>query len=245
MCSYTRVPVEAAVLIALTQNSDPSGLLGPHQDVSGVRQDGSQVAYFKDCQGGSVAGGGFVPGSGTFVFGPVGGAGPVAPPPPSPGELAQQAAQQTPLPAPAVELSPRPPIPLLVTMPTFLWIDPGQWVPVTASASAAGVTSTVTATPSRVVWDMGNGESVSCAGPGAAYSPALPDDQQPSDCKYSYPRSSAGARSQTFTLKATLEFDVTWVAVGAPGGGSLGTARRSTTTPVQVAEIQVLNGPVR
>ncbi|MFP5370477.1 MAG: hypothetical protein ACLGI3_06980 [Actinomycetes bacterium] len=200
-----------------------------------IAENGLKAVFLKQCPGQAPV----------FVWVPL--RGPGAPPgdvpPPEPIDLAQEAASDTPLPVPTVGLSPAPPIRQLVNLPVFLWIDRGQWVPQTASASAGGVTSTVTATPKRVVWDMGNGESVSCDGPGVAYVPGVPDERQPSDCRYTYPRSSARAPNETFTVTTTLEWDVSWVAVGAPGGGDLGTARRSTTTAVQVGEIQVLNVP--
>ena len=174
---------------------------------------------------------------------PASGGGGPTPPPPSPGMLAVQALNRTPLPAPSMSMSPGGDIPLLVNLLTFLWVDPAQWRPVTASASAGGVTSTVTAVPERVVWDMGQGDTVTCDGPGAPYVPNLPDDAQPSDCRFTYPASSSSARSadRTFTVTATVEWHVTWSASGAAGGGDLGTSRRASTTTVRVAELQVLN----
>lgn len=170
---------------------------------------------------------------------PAGGGAPA--PAPSPGALATQAIQRTPLPAPQIAMSPGGSIPLLVNLPTFLWIDPAQWRPQTASASAGGVTSTVTATPERVVWDMGQGDSVTCDGPGIPYVPSLPDDAQPSTCKFTYPASSARTGDRTFTVRATIEYHVTWTASGAAGGGDLGISRRSSTISVRVAELQALN----
>lgn len=172
------------------------------------------------------------------------GAGGGAPAPPSPSALAVQALNKTPLPAPALTMAPDPSIPQLVNLTTFLWIDPAQWHPVVASASAGAVTSTVTATPERVVWDMGQRDSVTCNGPGAPYNPRLSDDAQPSSaCKFTYPASSARSPDKTFTVTATVEWHVTWAASGAPGGGDLGISRRSSTTKVRVAELQVLNTP--
>ena len=201
-----------------------------------IAENGLKAVYLKECPGQAPV----------FVFVPVRGpgSGPVEAPP-EPEDLAQEAAADTPLPVPTVGMAPAPPIPQLVGLESFLWIDPAQWAPQSASASAGGVTSTVTATPKRVLWDMGNGDSVACDGPGARYEPALSDEQQPSSCRYTYERGSAGAPGDSFTVTTTIEWDVEWVAVGAPGGGPLGTARRSSTTAVQVGEIQVLNVPVR
>ncbi len=145
-----------------------------------------------------------------------------------------------PLPTPQMGMAPRPDIPQLVNLATFLWVS-GGWQSVTASASAGGVTSTVTAVPERVVWDMGEGDRVTCNGPGVPYDPNLSDDAQPSNCRFTYPFSSARSPDKTFTVTATIEWHVTWSASGAPGGGDLGTSRRSSSTRVQVAEIQVLN----
>jgi hypothetical protein len=158
-----------------------------------------------------------------------------------PIELATEALERTPLPEPEITMSPSPDIPQLVNLTTFLWLPAEQWQPASVSASAGGVTSTVTATPTRVVWDMGQGDTVVCNGPGTPYRPDLPDDQQPSDCAFTYRRSSAGQPGQAFTVTATLEWETTWAVTGAPGGGSLGTVSRSSTTSVQVAELQSLN----
>jgi hypothetical protein len=181
------------------------------------------------------------PGHVESVVGPAADGGGTDPPPPSPTELAIQALNRTPLPPPDMDMAPGGNIPQLVNLATFLWINPAQWVPQTASASAGGVTSTVTATPERVVWDMGQGDSVTCEGPGLPYEPNLPDDAQPSDCKFTYRASSANRPDKTFIVRATIEYHVTWSASGAAGGGDLGISRRSSTTPVRVAELQALN----
>lgn len=162
-------------------------------------------------------------------------------PPADPGHLADEALERTPLPEPAIAMAPRPEIPQLVNLPTFLWIPAEQWKPFTASASAGPVTSTVTATPKRVIWDMGQGDKVVCAGPGLPYDPALSDEANPSTCRFTYRRSSAGQPNRAFTVTATVEWETTWTVTGAAGGGGLGTVSRSSSTTVTVAELQALN----
>jgi hypothetical protein len=93
----------------------------------------------------------------------------------------------------------------------------------------------------RVIWDMGQGDTVVCAGPGLPYRPDLPDDRQPSDCHYTYLASSSGEPGQAYTVTATVEWETTWSVSGAPGGGSLGTVSSSSSTTVQVAELHQLN----
>ncbi len=141
-------------------------------------------------------------------------------------------------------MSPAADIPQLVNLATFLWLPAEQWQPASASASAGAVTSTVTATPMRVIWDMGQGDSVVCDGPGVPYRPDLSDEDQPSDCHFTYRASSAGQPGQAFEVTATVEWETTWTVTGAPGGGNLGTVSRSSSTSVQVAEIQTINTPV-
>ncbi len=96
-----------------------------------------------------------------------------------PGQLAHEALASRPLPAPQITMAPAPAIPQLVNLATYLWIPADQWQPETVSASAGDVTSTVTATPTRVIWDMGQGDTVVCDGPGVPYDPSLPDEAQP------------------------------------------------------------------
>ncbi len=214
----------------------PQDIMDEQQKAYAGANDGA--FYWKTCGGQDAnRSGSFLAGATFLPNGSRGASAPVV----DPAVLAQQALQQVPLPAPSMAMAPGSNIPLLVNLATFLWIDPAQWRPVKASASAGAVTSTVTATPERVVWNMGQGESVTCGGPGKPYDPTLSDAAQPSDCKFTYRASSARSPDKTFTVTATVEWHVTWAASGAPGGGDLGISRRSSTTTVRVAELQVLN----
>src|SRR5437016_8170138 len=104
--------------------------------------------------------------------------------PVNPLALAQQALGYTPMPPPRLGMSPPPGRDQLVNLTTFLWLDQSQWHPVSASASAGGVTAATTATPERVVWDMAPGQSVNCDGPGMAYDPSKSDADQPDPCRF-------------------------------------------------------------
>jgi len=161
--------------------------------------------------------------------------------PADPGDLAEEALDRTPLPEPTIAMAPRPENPQLVNLATFLWVPADQWRPLTASATAGPVTSTVTATPKRVIWDMGQGDRVICDGPGLPYDPTLSDAANPSTCRFTYRRSSAGQPGQAFTVTATVEWETTWTVTGAAGGGGLGTLSRSSSTTITVAELQALN----
>lgn len=94
-------------------------------------------------------------------------------PPPTPAELAQQAAATFRLPNPSGHRSPSENQKIgsypftYVHLYTFFWTDPGTWESATARASAGGNYATVTATPVSLTFDPGNASGdVSCAGPG-------------------------------------------------------------------------------
>ncbi len=210
----------------------PEEFLGEAEMDTIAQEGGSYVTRF--CGDGLATAG---PGVSRRYRPPAGAAEPVV----DPGELAEEALASRPLPEPQITMAPAPDIPQLVNLATYLWLPADQWKPETVSASAGGVTSTVTATPTRVIWDMGQGDRVVCDGPGLPYDPSLSDEAQPSDCHYTYRRSSAGQPGQAYQVTATVEWETTWSVTGAAGGGSLGTATSSSTTSVQVAELQSLN----
>jgi len=155
--------------------------------------------------------------------------------------LAQQAADAVAIPRPSVHFNPSEQQGAVVNVPTWLWVDPASWQPVTAQASAGGVVVTATAAPQRVEWDMGNGDRIVCHGPGTPYDSGRPTDQQSTSCSYTYRSSSAGQPNATYKVTATVVWAITWTAAGAPGGGSLGTAPQSQSVRLPVKEIQALN----
>lgn len=171
-----------------------------------------------------------------------GGTGPGAPPV-DPAALAQEAKNRLPVPTPTITMTP-PPDKVLVNANTFLSIDSSQWGQRSATASAGGVTSTVVGVPAKVVWDMGDGQQVTCTGPGTPFNRNVDYfDQQP-DCGYVYKRSSAGYPNDAVSVTATLYYHATWSASGAPGGGDLGLiSRTSAPVSVRVNEIQTVIVP--
>jgi hypothetical protein len=130
----------------------------------------------------------------------------------------------------------------IVNFQDWLWVDGSMWHPLSATASVGPVTATATATPERVLYEMGDGSQVVCTGPGTPYNPAVAPGAQSTTCSYSYPNSSAGQPNNQYTASATIYWHVTWRAVGAPGGGDLGQVAGDTaTTQVAVDEVQALN----
>jgi hypothetical protein len=93
--------------------------------------------------------------------------------------------------------------------------------------------------PTRAVWDMGDGERVTCEGPGVQWRRGMRDDE--TYCKHTYQHSSSGAEHGTFPLQVTIEFSVEWSSnVGV--AGVLPGVSRTATTDVEVGEIQAIEG---
>ncbi len=161
-------------------------------------------------------------------------------PPPPPAAVALQAEKQVPLASPTIDTAPPLNSEQLVNVAAWLWIDPASWKPLQASATIDGVSASATATPEKVVWSTGDGSTLTCDGPGTPYDAA--DPGATSDCTYTWTTSSADEPNGAFTLTATIYWQVTWVAVGAPGGGDLGfVAGPPSEAQVRVATSEALN----
>lgn len=159
-----------------------------------------------------------------------------APAPPTPAELAQRAVSQLHLPNPVIATSPADD--QVVNVPTWLWLASTSWSPVSASASVPGMTVTATAVPQSVTWSMGNGDAVTCQGPGTPYVPGSDPKSASPDCGYTYARSSFGQPGEQFTVTATVVWTVSWT-----GGGQAGVVPGLNTTAqtgLRVTEIQAL-----
>ncbi len=151
--------------------------------------------------------------------------------------LAQQARSSVSVPSPTIQTSPAADRQLLVQVPTWLWVDGGWWHNYEATASAGRVTATITARPVRAVWDLGDGSTRTCTGPGTAWRPGLPEDA--TKCAHTYEHSSASRPTGTYEPSVTVVFEVEWTSnVGE--GGSLSSISRSSVQQVEVGEIQAV-----
>ena len=161
---------------------------------------------------------------------------------PRPVDVAQLAIKQMNLTAINIGITPRPGASSvgLVGMPVWLWVqrpDTRTYGPVTASASAGGVTVTATARVEQITWDMGDGGKVVCRSAGRPY--AASDGQAHSpDCGYVYNASSFGQPGGTYVVTATSQWVVTWRGAGQTGTIRLNGLARSVR--ITVGEAQVL-----
>ncbi len=123
---------------------------------------------------------------------------------------------------------------------SWLAISPDYWdLDRRAPAAAGGGGVNAGVAPGVSVWNMGDGESVECEGPGTVWEAGL--DEDAAECAYTYRRSSAGEAGDAFEMEATVRFEVD-VETNAPGTyGPFEDIERSAVEAIQVGEIQAVN----
>jgi hypothetical protein len=167
----------------------------------------------------------------------------VGPPPPTAVQLAVFAEAHLPLPRPGGPFhnpntvrghTPDTP----VNFPMWLWVDSASFRTQTVTASAAGISATTTAVPIDVIYDTGDGHSITCSGPGSAYNPGLPAEAQTTACSYKYSKSTDGRAP--YAISATIDWSVSW----SSNVGQSGTLPPLTTTSsgsLNVDQIESVN----
>jgi hypothetical protein len=149
--------------------------------------------------------------------------------------LAQRAIAQMELRAVAIGIVPEPGAGRvgIVGMPTWMWVtDPGPATvgPISRTVSAGGFSVTAVAKADRIVWQMGDGATVTCRGPGTPYADSFGRQSSP-DCGHTY------TRQGTYTVRATSYWAVQWSGMGLNGTIPLSFTR---TTNITMGEAQVL-----
>jgi hypothetical protein len=173
---------------------------------------------------------------------PAGGARrPAAPLPPTPAQVAQLAAARLQLPDPVVEWSPRLSLhdgavrATVVNAHTWYWVDSASWRPVQQSLTVRGVAVTVTATPTSLSVDPGDGsDSVDCAGSGTVRTAAYGsrDVPSPSGCEHVYDATASDGVSAQFRLGWSVSFT-------GPGGATGALGAQATAAAAQLDVVQV------
>ncbi|MGC4810411.1 hypothetical protein ACLQ29_07800 [Micromonospora sp. DT228] len=159
--------------------------------------------------------------------------------PPNPEELARRAlATITLKPAPLAVAPRKDNGPGLVGLPVWMWSDKraDYFGPIPARATDRGVTVTITAAVDRIVWDMGNGDHVTCAGAGTPYDAT--DDNLAGRTSPTCGYHKGYQKADTYDVTATTHWKVTW-----NGGGESGeilVTRNSGIVRIQINELQVV-----
>jgi hypothetical protein len=137
-----------------------------------------------------------------------------------------------------------PPTRGVVKTPTWFWVHPALWVPVSVTAQVPTprgiVTMTTTATPQSLEFHPGDGsgEVVECDGPGVPWTPLI-SRVLTTDCVYEYPVPSSVRDSGTFRARLDVVWSVTWrTNLGA--SGRLPDLRLGTSHHLRVRELQAV-----
>lgn len=219
-----------ARLAAVTRSTQGGALTG--QLLAAPAPGKSGAWYVWKCTTAGVADGLYHP----PVFIPSGQAAPDAAVLPSPAQMAELARKQLRFPTPTIAANPVGE--QLVNLPTWMWLSSG-WEQVSATAAVPGVSVTASATPTSVVWSMGDGGTVTCTGAGTPFRPGTAPTASSPDCGHTYRTSSASRAGQAFPVTATVHWTVTWAGDGL--GGVFPDLTTAGTAAFRVAESQALN----
>jgi hypothetical protein len=125
---------------------------------------------------------------------------------------------------------------------TYYWTDPGTWKPLTATASAAGFTATVTAVPVSLSFDPGDGsDSSSCAGPGRPWTDADGNSAPGGGaCGYQYSKVTGPGYDHPITSTQTILWKITWTGTGN-SAGQIPALSTSTSGLLNVLQIKTVS----
>jgi len=151
----------------------------------------------------------------------------------TPATLANQALKELPLVYPRPRTAPPRTATQVVGIRTWMWVESEDWHPISATAAIPGLSATVTASPTQTIWDMGDGTTVTCDGPGTPYDPSIPDAAQQSECSHTFQHDG------TYPVRVSIVWSVTWTA-STGAGGNLGLFQRSTQFDVNVEQRQAV-----
>jgi hypothetical protein len=157
--------------------------------------------------------------------------------PPSAVEIARDVYAEVPLVLPTVHTAPGVDATQLVGFPIWLWVDDSVWRDFEASASVSGVQVTVVAQPKETIWDMGDGNTVTC-GQGTPWQPDGPEEQY-TDCAHAYQFVSGDQPGGRYAASVTMVWSVAWYA-STGESGTLPDATRTTEFSLEVAQRQAV-----
>lgn len=165
---------------------------------------------------------------------------PAAPAPPalSPQEVAYVATARLQLTPPKPMVGPSPERNewkmAAVGYPLWLWVD-GDANPAPVGDSVADIAVSLDARLVKVVFNMGDGQEVTCSDLSTRWTAAVPPGAESPSCGYAYEKPSLPADSYTVTANAVWAID--WNINGTTGTIPL---YQSATTEIPVGELQVL-----
>ena len=126
----------------------------------------------------------------------------------------------------------------LIGMPTWMWTNPTPKTigPQDASDCIGGTCVDLTMKVTKVVWDMGDGNSVTCRGAGTPYADRYGKQNSPT-CGYRYERTSLGKKKNQYNVTATSYWTAHWSGGGRSGDFYL---EQTASSNLKIGELQVV-----
>jgi hypothetical protein len=128
----------------------------------------------------------------------------------------------------------------LVGLPVWLWVDKSEetWGPNENSAADGGLVVEITASVTRLTFDLGDGTTIDCSTSGGTPYPTGATGPSP-DCGHVYTKSSRKQPGQKFTITATATWTVNWESSSGERG-TLAPEPQESTASVRINELQVV-----
>ena len=162
----------------------------------------------------------------------------------TPRQVALEALASIRLDGPAIHMAPstnQNAVGGLVGLPVWMWTSktPHRWGPIGATATDGGLTVTISAKVTKIVWHMGDGgKPVVCTTPGTPY--RVSDGAHPSpDCGYKYTKPSYAVAGGRYPITAVASWAITYQAGGNGAGGVIHRTRKSSAS-VRINQQQVV-----
>ncbi|MEJ7831859.1 MAG: hypothetical protein WKF79_03015 [Nocardioides sp.] len=154
------------------------------------------------------------------------------------GQLAEDLVKRAPFEVAGASIAPPPGYHTYLNYLNWMWVPEDQWHDVSVGVNAGGARVTLTAVPTAIEWDMGNGETKMCRDPGHAWVEGMPEDA-PTSCGYTYTTMDDPA-GDVRQVSAHFVYEVSWICVGrcsAPNG-DLGEYPAPQSAPMAINVLQ-------
>jgi hypothetical protein len=129
----------------------------------------------------------------------------------------------------------------LVGLPEWFWVARNQWRKVSITVTAGPVWAVAIATPTSMTFAPGGGlSSVTCAGPGAEFSPRRPAGSQHTSCAFTYSQPSVGQPASAYQAALVVAWTIGWAGSGGAGGTITTGYTTGTAFPVRIAQAEAV-----
>ncbi|GAA3744033.1 hypothetical protein GCM10022225_29570 [Plantactinospora mayteni] len=161
--------------------------------------------------------------------------------PPDPQQMALDLYANLVLDPPEIRTAPSD-APGLVGVPVWLH-DASSWATIRKTDTEGGVTVWIEAIPTKIVWRMGNGETLECTRAGIPFKAGTHDPRRPpaEACAYAgYPRASSTKPGGRYEITAVKHWTVPWGSSTGEGDEDALSTSREATTSIRIDELQVV-----